>query len=167
LILIASLVEAYDDFLVDAVANSKLALATISLSLCVAFDEFGEFQLRDLYPFFEKFVDLVVPKELSVVVLNYSVQILLFPLDLLFIGHRMQRFNYIFNFCIPHLLPILLSGLHFSFLRCPGALFNGHELMIVDAHTFLHGFGLDSFAFGKFCIKLIHGNGRAEFDDKE
>jgi hypothetical protein len=89
LILIAAFVKAYHDFIIEVIANCKLTFAAISFSLYLAFDEFIKFELLHFSVFRNQFANLIIFKELPIIVFDDSIKIIFFPLYLLFIRKSM------------------------------------------------------------------------------
>ena len=146
---VTSLVESDGYLSIDVVSNCKLTFTSIALFLGLAGHKLIQGKLFEFLSVFDSFCHFVVFVKLPVVVFNYSVYIFHLCRYLLFISHIVQRRHDILNLRISHLLPILLSCLHFSFLCWFCAVLNTDELCLVVHHPFLGDFHLHPLVFGE------------------
>lgn len=158
LILITALVEANHNFLVEIVADGKLALAPVSISAAVALDELVQLELLKLLVLLGCPHHLVVLEKLPIVILDNSVDLLNLGCDLLLIRQAMQGRYDIFNLCVPDFLPLFLSGLNFLLLCSALTFLYGDEILLGKLHPFLWQLGLDPFVLGKLAIELVDLN---------
>lgn len=167
IVLVAPLIEPHDHLPLQVVAYRHLALASVPLLLLCALDHLIQHQLLHLFPLFQSADHLCVLKELSVVILKHTIEVLLLALYLLGIFQGVQGLYYILYLSVFNLLEFLSSGHHFPLLGGSLHVLDCDELLLRQLHPFLQGFGLDPLVLGELRVELLSRKGRAESDDEE
>lgn len=167
LVLIAAFVKAYHDFIIEVIANGELAFTAISLSLYLALYKFIKFELLHFSVFRNQFANLVIFEELSIIVFDNSIKVILLPLNLFFIRKSMQRFNNILNLCVANLFYFFLCCFDFLFLSVLCALFNSHKFVFMVIHILLRCFCFVALILSEPIVEVLHVNGSAELYHKK
>lgn len=167
LVMVAAFIMPNHDLVVDVIANGKLTLAPVPLPALLALYKLVKLQLLKFLVLFYPAAYFTILKELAIIVFNDSVYIFYFGLDLLRVGEGMKRTYYVLYFCVPNLLPLLLSGCHFPLLSSLGALLYRNEIFLICDHPFLGSFDPDTFVEGVLAIEVFRDNWLVEADQEE
>jgi hypothetical protein len=104
---------------------------------------------------------------LFVVILDNSVQISLFGLDLLVVRKGVQWLHDVLYLGGEHFGPFFLTRRHFPLLGWTGALFDSQKLSLGQLHALLERLSLHSLILGKLRIEFFRHHRRIKLDHKE
>lgn len=111
--------------------------------------------------------DFIIFEELAIVVLNHSINILYFSLNLLGVGQRVQWTYYVFNLCVSNFFPFLLSRHYLLLLSCLRTLLDSYKIFFVKGHAFLRSFDLHTLADAELTIEVFGYDRFFEADEEK